>query len=113
MSNNGEFHFAAIAKMTLRHKKGESTSTLVSADVRLEPGKGLDRNVYLDGRGLPRKEAMKPILNTLVMGLITHMRHSAEKGWMSEGEMMRYVINNLERAFVEVGPKTIEATMEY
>src|SRR5690554_5415925 len=103
MSKKTQFHFAAIAKMTLEYTEGEQTSTLVEASVRLEPGKGLDRNVYLDGKGLPRKEAMKPILNTLVTGLITHMRHAAQKGWMSEGEMMRYVIKNLEGAFVAVG----------
>ena len=107
-----EFHFAVISKITLEHRKGESTSVLKSSDLRLEISGNLDKSSYIDGRGLPRKEALKPITNSLVMGLITNMRNGAAKGWWKEGEHMEYVIQQLHRAFVTPG-ETGESTMEY
>jgi len=107
-----EFHFAVISKITLEHKKGEATSALKYSDLRLEVSGNLDKSTYIDGKGLPRKEAMKPITNALVMGLITNMRNGSAKGWWKEHEHMEYVINQLQRAFVALG-ETGESTMEY
>jgi hypothetical protein len=108
-----QFHFAAIAKITLEHETGAPTSVLKASDLRLEVSGNLDRSVYIDGKGLPRKEALKPISNALVMGLITNMRMGAAKGWWKEGEHMRYVIDQLQRAFVHPGEDPGESTMEY
>lgn len=108
-----QFHFAAIAKITLEHEKGSPTSVLKASDLRLEISGNLDRSMYIDGKGLPRKEALKPITNALVMGLITNMRMGAHKGWWKEGEHMRYVIDQLQRAFVHPGEVPGESTMEY
>lgn len=108
-----EFHFAAISKITLSHEQGAVTSQLKSSDLRLEVSGNLDRSVYIDGKGLPRKEALKPISNALVMGLITNMRMGAAKGWWKEHEHMEYVINQLHRAFVTPGLDPFESFMEY
>lgn len=108
-----EFHFAAISKITLEHRKGEPTSQLKYNDLRLEVSGNLDKSQYIDGRGLPRKDALKPISNALVMGLITNMRMGAQKGWWKEHEHMQYVIDQLQRAFVHVTHDPGESTMEY
>jgi len=108
-----EFHFAAISKITLSHEDGAASSILKSSDIRLEVSGNLDRSVYIDGKGLPRKEALKPISNALIMGLITNMRMGASKGWWKEHEHMEYVINQLQRAFVTPGNDPIESSMEY
>jgi len=108
-----EFHFATISKITLTHEPGAPTSTLKSADLRLEVSGNLERSVYLDGRGIPRKEANKPMINSLVMGLITHMRFAAQKGWMTEAEVMQYATNAINKAFTTPGAEPFESTMEY
>jgi hypothetical protein len=108
-----QFHFAAIAKITLEHEQGATTSVLRASDLRLEVSGNLDRSIYIDGKGLPRKEALKPITNALVMGLITNMRMGAVKGWWKEGEHMQYVMDQLQRAFVHPGQQPTETTMEY
>lgn len=107
------FHFAAIAKITLEHERGAPTSVLKASDLRLEVSGNLDRSVYIDGKGLPRKEALKPISNALVMGLITNIRNGAAKGWWKEGEHMQYVIDQLQRAFIQPASEPGESTMEY
>lgn len=108
-----EFHFAAISKITLEHKKGEPTSALKYSDLRLEVSGNIDRSHYIDGTGLPRKDALKPITNALVMGLITNMRMGAKKGWWKEHEHMQYVIDQLNRAFVSQASDPGISTMEY
>lgn len=107
------YHFAAISKITLEHEKGAQTSVLRSTDLRLEISGNLDKSQYLDGKGLPRKDAMKPITNALIHGLIANMRMCAHKGWWKEGDHMKYVMEQLERAFVHVTEDPTEASMEY
>lgn len=106
------YHFAVISKITLEHEKGATSSILRAADLRLEVSGNLDRSNYIDGKGLPRKEALMPISNALLHGLIVNMRMGAAKGWWKEHEHMEYVIKQLQRAFVTPG-ETIESTMEY
>ncbi len=106
------FHFAAISKITLEHEQGAATSQLKTTDLRLEVSGNLDRSQYIDGRGLPRKEAMKPITNALVHGLIVNIRNGARQRLVERREHMQYVMEQLQRAFVAVGDQT-ESTMEY
>lgn len=106
------FHFCAISKITLEHESGSPTSLLKAADLRLEVSGNLDRMQYVDGRGLPRKDALKPISNTLLHGLMANIRYGHEKGWWKDHEHMQYVINELQRIFV-AHSKVGETTMEY
>lgn len=108
-----KFHFAAISKITLEHEQGAPTSVLKSSDLRLEVSGNLDKSVYIDSNGLPRKYALKPITNALLSGIITNIRNGAAKGWWSEGEHMKYVVEQLHRMFVEPHDSIGEATMEY
>jgi hypothetical protein len=108
-----QVHFVVISKITLEHELGATTSQLRTCDIRLEVSNNLDRSRYIDGCGLPRKDALKPISNALLQGLIANMRHGAEKGWWKEGEHMQYVTDQLQRAFVHPGIDLTESTMEY
>jgi hypothetical protein len=47
------------------------------------------------------------------MGLVNNMRNGASRGWWKEYEHMQYIIDELQRAFVEPGPAPTEAAMEY
>lgn len=108
-----EYHFCAISKITLEHEQGAPLSTLKASDLRLEVSGNLDRSVYLDGKSLPRKEALKPISNALVMGIITNIKMGAQKGWWKDHEHMQYVIDQLQRGFVAQSTEPKESTMEY
>lgn len=106
-------HFCAISKITLEHEQGAPTSVLRAVDLRLELSGNLDRSRYVDGKGLPRIDALKPISNALLHGLITNIRNGAARGWWKEHEHMQYVIDQLQRAFVHTGTDIGESTMEY
>lgn len=108
-----EFHFEAISRITLEHEKGEASSILKQTDLRLQVSKNLDRSIYIDGKGLPRKDALKPISHALVMGIIVNIRIGAAKGWWKESEHMQYVIDELQRAFVHPTDDPIESVMKY
>lgn len=108
-----EYHFAVISKITLEHEKGAQTSILKRSDLRLEVSGNLDKGQYLDGKSLPRKDALKPITNALVHGLIVHVSNCANKGWMKEGDHMKYIFSELQRAFVALKSDPHESTMEY
>jgi len=108
-----EYHFCAISKITLEHEQGAPVSTLKASDLRLEVSGNLDRSVYVDDMGLPRKDALKPISNALVMGIITNIKMGAQKGWWKDYEHMQYVIDQLQKSFVAQTSEPSITTMEY
>lgn len=108
-----QFHFAAISKITLEHETGMTSSVLKQTDIRFEISNNLDRKVYFDSHGLPTKEAIKPITNALVMGLIANVRTGAANGWMTDYEHMKYIIDQLQRAFVAQTNEPEAGIMEY
>jgi hypothetical protein len=107
-----EFHFTAISKITLTHEQGAGTSTMKHTEISLEVSKNLDKKVYIDFKGYPKKDALKPISNAFIHGLVVNMRMGASKGWWSEGEHMQYVIDQLQKAFVHPAGDPIETIME-
>lgn len=106
------YHFTAISKITLEHHTGEPTSILKTCDLRLEVSGNLDRTQYIDGKGLPRKKALKPISNALAAGIAANIRMGHEKGWWKDHEHLQYVIDQLQRHFVTNAEMGI-STMEY
>lgn len=105
-------HFCAISKITLEHEQGAKNSQLKYCDLRLEVSGNLDRSQYIDGKGLPRKEGLKPITNALVLGLIANVRMGGDKGWWKEHEHMEFIISELQRGFVAQSTPDI-GKMEY
>ena len=104
------FHFVVITKATFEHENGAPTSTLKQVDLRLEVSGNLDKSNYVDD-GLPLKEAAKPIASTLVAGLLANIKNCHDKGWWKDHEQMHWIIDALERGFVE-HTTVREATME-
>lgn len=107
------FHFCAISKISLEHEEGAPKAYLKQCDLRLEVGGKLDKNAYLDGKGLPRKDALKPTTQALLHGIMTNIRLGHNKGWWKDHEHMQYVIDELQRAFVAQTSEPFEATMDY
>lgn len=106
-------YFTGICRMHLEHTEGSPTSVLKETNVRLELSKNLDKDRYLQ-RDLPTKEGLHVLQNTLIHGIMTNIKIAHEKGWKNESEGLKYVIDELHRAFVGVhysDPKIEEGTM--
>jgi len=97
-----DFSFTAISRLTIEHTQGAVNSQFKSCDLRLELSNNLNKDMYIRNE-LPTKEALKPITQALIHGLIVNMRMGAARGWWKEGEHMQYVIDELQRAFVMPG----------
>jgi hypothetical protein len=106
-----KFTFEVTSQMTLEYTHGATSSSLQDAFFNLRPLKPLDKSIYLDDKRMPRKKALKPITNTLVASLIAHVRASAIKGWMKEGDHMEYIMKQLQGIFVTPG-EMIEDTFK-
>lgn len=90
--------FTAISRLSMAPNK-EDVVMLHSNDLRIELSGNIDRDVYLDGKGLPRKAAMNITTQALVLGLICHVKVCVSKGWITNQEAMEYIISELGRAF--------------
>lgn len=109
---NHTYHFVVISKATFSHEKGAKTSALEQTDLRLEMSNNLQKDQYIDGKGLPRKDSLKPISSALVAGLLANIAQGHEKGWWKDHEHMNWIIDMLQRGFVSSSSVT-DGTMEY
>lgn len=103
------YHFTGISKVTYDHREGETTSTHVTTDMRLELSNNLDNRKYLD-RGLPTKDAIKPLTQCFIQGIVANIHKSHQEGYWDSAEHLRYVIKELERGFSSVASVS-EGTM--
>lgn len=104
-----KFHFTGISKVVYDHDGQSPKSEHVLTDFRLEISNNLDHKVYLN-KGLPTKEAIKPLSQCFIQGLIGNIHKAHDKGWWDSAEHLRYVIDELERGFVQI-TKVGEGTM--
>jgi hypothetical protein len=96
-----EFYFKATCKLTMSNEVGVPTSKHVATDFRLDVSPNLQQDVYLQN-DLPTKEAIKPMTQCFIQGLVGNIHFAHEKGWWDSAEHLRYIIKELERGFVEV-----------
>jgi hypothetical protein len=85
------------------------TSSHVATDFFLEVSRNLDKSKYLDKNDLPTKDGLKPLSQAFIQGLVgcIHMGHN--KDWWDSADHLRYIINELQRGFIEVA-ETKEST---
>jgi hypothetical protein len=105
--------FEGVSRVTVEHEKGAPSSKLKKVEIRLEVSKNQDRSVFFDGTGAMRKAAMKPLTQSLLQGLVANVKNAHAKGWWNEVEHMKYIVDELGRAFATPTDKPFEATMEY
>ena len=98
---NMKFQFTAIARITLEHTPGATTSQHLSTDVVLECSSNMDASAYSD-RGLPKKEGVKPLTMALTQGLIANIHAAHDKGYWDSAHHLRHIIGELERGFARV-----------
>lgn len=97
-----EFSFTGISKVTLSHEKGASTSRHVATDFRLDVSSNLDKSIYLDKEELPTKAGIKPLTQAFIQGLVGNIHWAHQNGYWDSADHLRYIINELQRGFVEV-----------
>jgi len=96
-----EFTIQGISILTLGYKDGQKAQ-LISTDFNLEVSKQLDESMYLDEEGSPTKDGVKALSQCFIQGLIGNVHYAHEKGYRDSAEHLRYIISELERAFVQV-----------
>ena len=95
-----EYQLDARCVLTLRHNKGEKTSSHVTTDFNLDVSKNVDRSLFLDKDDLPTAEGTKALTQCFVQGLIGNIHNAHQKGFWDSAAHLRYIIAELERGFM-------------
>lgn len=101
VKEDGEYSFTGIAKVKLKPDVEFTSSTLKSIDLRLEISENLDREKYLDANGLPQNLGIKAVTIALMAGLNANIYTAHHKKEWDSADHLRYVLDNLQRMFVE------------
>jgi len=99
--------FTGISKVTLEPNPDGRSSRHVETDFRLEVSKNQDKSIFLDFKGRPKKEGIKPLTQTFIQGLVGNIHFAHEKGYWDSAAHLRYIIDELTRGFATVA-KTSE-----
>jgi len=94
-----EVKLQAIAQITLEHKKGGTTRLIEARTDLLEPN-GLIG--YRDEDGQLNKDGVKALSQTLIQALNCNIQGAHQKGIRDSAEHIRWVIDELSRAFGHV-----------
>lgn len=94
--------FTGISKLTVEANIDGKTSRHISTDFTLEVSKNQDRNMFLDFKGRPKKEGVKPLTQAFIQGLVGNIHFAHERGFWDSAEHLRYVIDELTRGFATV-----------
>jgi hypothetical protein len=99
------YGFVVLSKVKARVDFEKGISEILGCDVELVAKEDIERN-WRDKEGVVNEYGVKVQTQGLIQGLIAniHWAHQNEK-WDS-AEHLRYVIENLERGFVQSGVKT-------
>ncbi len=95
-----DYEFTAVSKIFLKSHAGTTKSSIMESEVMLMPSENLDKDKYYEPDGMPNKEGVKAITYAFIVGLTSNMRYAAMKGYMKEGDIMKFVVDSLEKAFV-------------
>lgn len=96
-----EFEFKATAVIRLRHNGEKKGSELLHSKFYFEPSDNLPNEVYVDAEGIPTHEAIKPLTQCFIQGLLGNIHTAHLSGRWDSAEHLRYIIAELERGFIE------------
>ena len=97
-----EFTIESRSILTLGYKESNNKAKLISTDFNLKVSEQLDENMYLDEEGLPTKIGSHAVSQCFIQGVIGNVHYAHEKGYRDSAEHLRYIISELERAFIQV-----------
>jgi hypothetical protein len=102
--------FAAQIEMVVNYEEGDIMPTLMEATANLTTIKPSSIEQYYMHDGLPTADGSKVLTNLLVQGLLVNLKHAHANGYRDESEHMRYIIDQLQRGFVEANVETETTT---
>lgn len=102
-----EFHFEGIARVTMEHSKGSTTSKHVATDFFLECSENLDEKKYMNDEDCLTKDGSHALTQCFVQGLIGNIHFAHQHGYLNDAEHLRYIIGELERGFASIATSKI------
>lgn len=91
---------SVITTLNFEIKDGKAVVKFV--DMRLDLDRKLDDKMYYHKNGIPNQSGFKVIQTTLIQGLISSIQTQHQLKQVDSAENLRFVISELERAFVHV-----------
>lgn len=93
--------FEALSVISVVPKPDGNGSTLEGVQFSLEMSGELERRAYLDNEDQSTKLGVHAITSCFVHGLAANIHYAHQSGMRDSAEHLRYVIAELERAFVQ------------
>lgn len=91
---------SVITTLNFEIKDGKAVVKFV--DMRLDLDRKLDDKMYYYKNGIPNPSGFKVIQTTLIQGLISSIQTQHQLKQVDSAENLRFVISELERAFVHI-----------
>lgn len=101
-----EFSFEGIARVTMEHTKGSTTSKHVATDFFLECSSNLDDKKYMNDDDVLTKDGSHALTQCFVQGLVGNIHFAHQQGYRNDAEHLRYIIAELERGFASIADAT-------
>lgn len=78
-----EFTFSVRCDVTAEHTRSDASAPTrhVKTDLNLDVSKNLDRDMYFTKDGVPNKDGVKAMTQTLIQGLTTPSRRATGTMW--------------------------------
>lgn len=93
--------------------EGESeTASVQSSKLALEVYGNIDATSFFDADELPSSNAVKPISDTLVLGLVTNINYGTAKGYLNRDEHLEYIYAALKKALDAPNDGIHQTTMD-
>jgi len=99
---NNEFEIEGKCVVRLSGTDGAKKATHLGSEFNLRVSEELDREKYFDPDGLPNAAGSKLLTVAFVQGVLGNIHFAHQSGFRDSAEHLRYVIEELEKGFVEV-----------
>lgn len=94
--------FKATVVLHLQHNGESDVSIHNGVKAGLEISRNLDYDTYIDGKGLPTKVGTTALTNVLIQGLVANIHRANIEGHWKDHEHIKFIIEELQRGFIEV-----------
>lgn len=99
-----EFTFSVRCDVTAEHTKGDASASVrhVKTDVNLDVSKNLERDMYFTKDGVPNKDGVKAMTQTLIQGLVGNIHYAKQNGYWDDVEHIKHIVAELTRGFATI-----------
>lgn len=101
-----EYTITAISQVTFGHKDGDLTSKHIETNYNIEISKNLDPKSYHRPDDTLTEIGVKSASSAFIQGLAANIHYAHQHKLWDSADHLRYVIAQLERAFIAVATIT-------